>query len=138
MEETAAEPRLTTLHFAESFTDTSVKLFEVDDTVLEELLADGGSLAIKGNPNEEAVLCTATRTYLLRLAESSNTLLLMPGQLPKAPPAEGPPATITISSSASAYYELVPTAPRASALPELLALCPYRAPRLPADGDMDV
>ena len=84
------------------------------------------------------MLCTATRTYLLRLAESSNTLLLMPGQLPKAPPAEGPPASITISTSASAYYELVPTAPRASSLPELLALCPYRAPRLPADGDMDV
>ena len=78
-----------------------------------------GSLAIKGNPNEEAVLCTTSRTYLLRLAESSNTLLLMPGQLPKAPPAEGPPADIAISSSASAYFELVPTAPRASALPEL-------------------
>ena len=84
------------------------------------------------------MLCTATRTYLLRLAESSNTLLLTPGQLPKAPPTEGPPATVTISTSASAYYELVPTAPRASSLPELLALCPYRAPRLPADGDMDV
>lgn len=104
-----------------------------------------GSLAIKGNPNEEAVLCTATRTYLLRLAESSNTLLLMPGQLPKAPPAEGPPATVTISSSASAYYELVPTAPRASALPELLALCPYptaaeasTAAGGDSSGDMDV
>ena len=103
-----------------------------------------GSLAIKGNPNEEAVLCTATRTYLLRLAESSNTLLLMPGQLPKAPPAEGPPASITISTSASAYYELVPTAPRASALPELLALCPYPTAAEAAaaggdsSGDMDV
>ena len=34
------------------------------------------------------MLCTASRTHLLRLAESSNTLLLMPGELPKAPPAE--------------------------------------------------
>ena len=51
MEETAAEPRLTTLHFAESFTDTSVKLFEVDDTVLEELLADGGRrLSLAASP----------------------------------------------------------------------------------------
>ena len=91
------------------------------------------------------MLCTATRTYLLRLAESSNTLLLMPGQLPKAPPAEGPPASITVSTSASAYYELVPTAPRASALPELLALCPYptaaeasTAAGGDSSGDMDV
>ena len=84
------------------------------------------------------MLCTATRTYLLRLAESSNTLLLTPGELPKKPPTEGPPATITISTSASAYYELVPTAPRASALPALLALCPYRDSPGEGAGDMDV
>lgn len=136
----ASEPGVTSLQFADSFSDNPVKLFEMDDKVLEELLADGGSLAIKGNPNEEAVLCTASRTYLLRLAESSNTLLLAPGQLPKAPPAEGPPADITISSSASAYFELVPTAPRASTLPELLALCPYptAAEAGEASGDMDM
>ena len=150
----------TALQFAEAFTDTSVRLFEMDDKVLDELLADGGrcvlqptqqtllrhlthaslaphgSLAIKGDPKEEAVLCTATRTYLLRLAESSNTLLLTADTLPKAAPADGPPATVTISTSVQSYYELVPTAPRASALPELLAVCPYRDAS--SGGNMEV
>ena len=39
---TAAVVPVTSLLFADSFTDTSVKLFEMDDKVLEELLADGG------------------------------------------------------------------------------------------------
>ena len=140
----AGEPPLTTLHFAESFTDTSVKLFEVDDKILEELLAEGGrcahaaptataqcclshapsahgSLAVKGSAKDEAVLCTATRTFVLRQAESSNMLLLTAGDLPKAAPADGPPSTVTVATSVQAYFELVPAAPRAGALPELLA-----------------
>ena len=43
MAASAAEaPELTSLQFADSFSDTTVKLFEMDDKVLEELLADGG------------------------------------------------------------------------------------------------
>eukprot|EP00964_Phaeocystis_antarctica_P026911 scaffold15146_cov72-Phaeocystis_antarctica.AAC.7 len=38
----APAPELTSLQFADSFSDTTVKLFEMDDKVLEELLADGG------------------------------------------------------------------------------------------------
>ena len=41
----ASEPEITSLQFADSFSDTSVKLFEMDDKVLEELLADGGRRA---------------------------------------------------------------------------------------------
>ena len=38
----APAPELTSLQFADSFSDTTVKLFEMDDKMLEELLADGG------------------------------------------------------------------------------------------------
>ena len=38
----ASEPGITSLQFADSFSDNPVKLFEMDDKVLEELLADGG------------------------------------------------------------------------------------------------
>lgn len=96
-----------------------------------------GSLAVKGNATEEAVLCTASQTYTLRLAESSNTLLLTPGEMPKAAP-KGEPVTFSISASASAYFELLPTAPRTSALPELLAACPYKDSSEAAEGAMDV
>ena len=41
----ASEPEINSLQFADSFSDTSVKLFEMDDKVLEELLADGGRRA---------------------------------------------------------------------------------------------
>ena len=35
-------------------------------------------MSIKGAANDEAVLCTADKTYTLRLAESSNSMLLAP------------------------------------------------------------
>ena len=83
-----------------------------------------GSLAIKGGAKDEAVLCTASRTFTLRLAESSNTLLLSPGEMPKKAPPGGPPATLSVSASAKAYYELVPTAPRTAVVP---CTCAWRS-----------
>ena len=83
------------------------------------------------------MLCTTSQTYTLRLAESSNTLLLTPGEMPKVAP-KGDLVTFSISASASAYFELLPTAPRTSALPELLAACPYKDSSEAAEGAMDV
>ena len=36
------------------------------------------SAVIRGEPGEDAVLCTETMTYELRAADTSNTLLLIP------------------------------------------------------------
>ena len=36
-------------------------------------MKNDGSVKVKGGPNDEAVLCTANKTYTLRLAESSNS-----------------------------------------------------------------
>ena len=41
---------------------------------------------IRGDPNEEAVLCTDEKTYELRVADTSNALLIVPSlTLPKDP-----------------------------------------------------
>lgn len=40
-------------------------------------------LVIRGSPNDEAVLCTADKTFEVRVADTSNTLLIAPSlQLP--------------------------------------------------------
>lgn len=36
------------------------------------------SVVIRGEPHEDAVLCTEDKTYDLRLAETSNSLLVCP------------------------------------------------------------
>lgn len=41
-------------------------------------LHDWYSVVIKGEPDAEAVLCTARRTYALKIVETTNSLLLVP------------------------------------------------------------
>jgi sister chromatid cohesion protein DCC1 len=67
-------------------------------------------LVIKGKPDEEAVLCTNTQTYAVRLAMSSNTLLLVPPPPDKA--REGIEDVLTAVASVSSHYELTKIAPR--------------------------
>ena len=70
------------------FSTSGYKMFELDENVLQALLRDDGSVSIKGGRADEAVLCTEDRTYTLRLAESSNTILLAPDRAPKRARAE--------------------------------------------------
>ena len=65
------------------------RLFEMDEATLQQLLKDDGSLTIKGGRDDDAVLCTADKTYTLRLAESSNSFLLAPEREKKRPREEG-------------------------------------------------
>lgn len=37
-------------------------------------------VSIKGNAEDDAVLCTKNKTYAIKQAETSNTLLLIPGR----------------------------------------------------------
>ena len=68
------------LVFAQHFVQDSYKLLELPASVAEVLLAEGGTVHIKGEDTDEAMLCTATETFLIRMAESSNTQLLLPPQ----------------------------------------------------------
>ena len=72
------------LVFGAGFSSERVLLLEVSEAQLSEILAEG--VVVKGAPEEEAVLCTSSRTFLLKQVETSNSLLLVPGA---AAPREG-------------------------------------------------
>ncbi|CAH2097617.1 unnamed protein product [Euphydryas editha] len=52
----------------------------LDDNLLKEIEA-GNELIFKGDPDENAVLCTSNKTYDIKEAETSNSLLLVPDLL---------------------------------------------------------
>ena len=53
-----------------------IQLFEVDDKMLEEM--KNGDVSIKGTIDDEACLCSSDSTFLVRLAESTNSMLVLP------------------------------------------------------------
>lgn len=71
--ETGASARLS---YGPNFTAERLQLLEVDEELLQEIIASG--VVIKGAPADEAVLCTASKTFVLKQVETSNTLLLIP------------------------------------------------------------
>ena len=128
----AAEPQR--VSFADGFADSSYRLFELDEPVLQQVLKNDGAVSIKGARNDEAVLCTAEKTFLLRLAESSNALLLAPtNRKRKCTEADGGDATegdgVEVQASVSAHFEILPTAPRTGSLVGLLSKRPYLGTR---------
>ena len=130
--------------FDPGYSDKSYKLFELEEDVLQELLhADGRcapadrasacapptfrrigararSVSVKGAAEEEAVLCTSDRTYTLRLAESSNMLLLVPGATLGT---DG--EKLSIAASAQEHFELVRAAPRTDRVRVMVSAAPY-------------
>nr|CAG4643359.1 EOG090X09TV [Ilyocryptus agilis] len=66
------------LHFVPQILDAKqVKILEVSKETLE-YLKNGESLHIKGDESSHAVICSNNKTFELKEAETSNSLLLMP------------------------------------------------------------
>ena len=53
-----------------------VRLIEVDPTLAQKLQV-GQSLVLKGQPDDNVVLCTDDKTYEIKEAETSNSLLIL-------------------------------------------------------------
>ncbi|CDQ94377.1 unnamed protein product [Oncorhynchus mykiss] len=68
------------LTFGESVSSGDYCLMELDDTLCKHIEA-GKSLVIRGDQDERAVLCSEDKTYDLKIADTSNLLLLVPGCL---------------------------------------------------------
>ena len=97
------------------------------------------SVSIKGTRNDEAVLCTLDKTYMLRLAESSNVMLLAPTTEKKRKQREEQeePASeadadagqesekLEVQASVSAHFEIIRCAPKTGGLAALLSARPY-------------
>ena len=96
-------------------------------------------MSIKGTRNDEAVLCTLDKTYMLRLAESSNVMLLAPTTEKKRKQREEQeePASeadadagqesekLEVQASVSAHFEIIRCAPKTGGLAALLSARPY-------------
>ena len=77
------------------------------------------SLKIKGQPGEDAVLCTSSTTYSMRSVVLSNTVLVV-----TSPADNGPSSfseeTVVISDQVKEIIELVPAVPKLHKLTSLL------------------
>eukprot|EP01112_Ceratiomyxa_fruticulosa_P023030 TRINITY_DN8644_c0_g1_i3.p1 TRINITY_DN8644_c0_g1~~TRINITY_DN8644_c0_g1_i3.p1 ORF type:complete len:412 (+),score=86.80 TRINITY_DN8644_c0_g1_i3:232-1467(+) len=102
-------------YVSSSSTTSQYKLLEVPESLLEEIKKDNKTVSIKGNPNDEAVLCTSEHTYSLKLAESSNSMLLIPGKLIQENERQ------YIVGTLSSHFELIEIAPRLKALRDFLS-----------------
>ncbi|CAG9792993.1 unnamed protein product [Diatraea saccharalis] len=60
--------------------NANLRLLQLDDYLLKEI-EEGKELIFKGDGDENVVLCTNTKTYDVKEAETSNSLLLVPGLL---------------------------------------------------------
>ena len=88
---------------------------------------------IKGQPNEDAVLCTETKTYALRSVVLSNSMLVV------TPPTDSMNASerdVVIRDQIHDVLELVPTLPRLQKLGGLLRGREYDEGH--SDEEMDV
>jgi hypothetical protein len=76
----------------------------------QEILVDDGSVTIKGADSDEAVLTTRDKSYIVRLADSSNTMLLVRGPVELSLPAsaaeaeEVPARTLSSARTALRIY----------------------------------
>ncbi|XP_069815939.1 sister chromatid cohesion protein DCC1 isoform X2 [Dendropsophus ebraccatus] len=119
------------LTFSDMFTSGDYSLMELDDTLCKELEA-GGSLVIRGDKADHAVLCSQNKTYDLKIADTSNLLLFIPdGKTPDLLPADQLPLSVTsceVAGFSNHYWELRRCRPKVKKLKKLLLENPYEGP----------
>ncbi|KAK1270638.1 hypothetical protein QJS04_geneDACA006164 [Acorus gramineus] len=79
---------------------------------------------MRGQPDEEAVLCTDSKTYSIKFVGTSNSMLLVPPGDP-VPDEGAPTVAASIVKVAPGNMELVEVAPRLDKLRSLLSERPY-------------
>ncbi|KAM3929146.1 sister chromatid cohesion protein DCC1 [Leptodactylus fuscus] len=129
------------LTFSETFTSGDYSLMELDDALCKEVEA-GGSLVIRGDKMDHAVLCSQNKTYDLKIADTSNLLLFIPdGKTPELLPADQPPLSIIpceIAGFSNHYWELRRRRPKLKKLKKLLLENPYEGPENEKDTSASV
>ncbi|MEQ2181561.1 Sister chromatid cohesion protein DCC1, partial [Goodea atripinnis] len=71
-------PTVQCLSFGDNVSSADYCLMELDETLCKHIEA-GESLVIRGDKEERAVLCSSNKTYDLKIADTSNLLLFVPG-----------------------------------------------------------
>ncbi|XP_064872052.1 sister chromatid cohesion protein DCC1 isoform X2 [Oncorhynchus nerka] len=128
------------LTFGESVSSGDYCLMELDDTLCKHIEA-GKSLVIRGDQDERAVLCSEDKTYDLKIADTSNLLLLVPGcltpdQLTTDNQASSQLVHAQIWGFSNSYWELRKRHPKLKKLKRLLMENPYEGPVISGQEDV--
>uniref|UniRef100_A0A8C6LGJ3 Sister chromatid cohesion protein DCC1 n=1 Tax=Nothobranchius furzeri TaxID=105023 RepID=A0A8C6LGJ3_NOTFU len=121
-------PTIHCLSFGENVSSADYCLMELDDTLCKHIEA-GQSLVIRGDKDERAVLCSCDKTYDLRIANTSNLLLFVPGcKTPDQLPITQDRACVVhaeIWGFCNSYWEPRKQRPKLKKLKKLLMENPY-------------
>ncbi|KAG0727391.1 Sister chromatid cohesion protein DCC1 [Chionoecetes opilio] len=123
-------PETQVLNFSPDFlaVQQAVVLLELDAELLH-VFKEGQRAVLRGDPLESAVLCTTDKTFQVREAVTSNSMLLVPQiEIPSESVGERTLVHREVSSLHHAYLEVVPCKPRLHKLRQLLKECPYQGP----------
>ena len=138
-----------TLRFSGALDDSNVKLFELEPG-MEDALSSGGHFFIKGPTSKKSaglVLCSETKTFSMRKAETSNAVLVVKGvDQPSGKRRKVSGSGVeeqtealriaTVSASVGEFYELTETAPKLDRLREMLQECPFDGTRSSVEGQI--
>ncbi|CAJ1062079.1 sister chromatid cohesion protein DCC1 [Xyrichtys novacula] len=121
------------LTFGENVSSADYCLVELDETLCKHIEA-GQSLVIRGDKEERAVLCSGDKTYDLKIADTSNLLLMVPGcktadQLTNSQDSTHLAHT-QIWGFCNSYWELRKHRPKLKKLKRLLMENTYKGPAL--------
>lgn len=134
LEENELLPVTQILNFASrSEAVENYRLFQLD-TKLLNVLEEGDSLVLRGGKDESAVLCTQNKTFDIKEAETSNSMLLLPGiswaQDSDIDTEDRVLDKRQVLGVFYKYFELYPSKPKLKTLYQLLKEAPYRGPEL--------
>ncbi|XP_035527942.1 sister chromatid cohesion protein DCC1 [Morone saxatilis] len=121
------------LSFGDNVSSADYCLMELDDTLCKHIEA-GQSLVIRGDKDERAVLCSGDKTYDLKIADTSNLLLFVPGcrtpdQLTNSQDSSHVVHT-QIWGFCNSYWELRKHRPKLKKLKKILMENPYEGPAI--------
>ncbi|XP_040193703.1 sister chromatid cohesion protein DCC1 [Rana temporaria] len=129
------------LVFSNTFTSGDYCLMELDDTLCKEI-ESGGSLVIRGDKADQAVLCSQDKTYDLKIADTSNLLLFIPDcKTPDLLPCDQPSLSVSlceIAGFSNHYWELRRCRPKLKKLKKLLLENPYEGPENEQDESQNI
>ncbi|XP_064605372.1 sister chromatid cohesion protein DCC1-like isoform X2 [Liolophura sinensis] len=138
LEKSELKGHVQTLSFSQQLDNESLVLMEMDATVLSSL-SQGDEVVIRGGEEDYAVLCTANRTYDIKEADISNSLLLVPGCVTGKDLAGACDTAdirpLQVCSMLHSYYELRRCKPRLKKLKELLEENYYSGKECEEDED---
>jgi len=119
LDPTDLRPQCQTLTFADDLADQNNVIFLEMDAEEVAKLSDGQAVTFRGLPDDSAMLCTKERTFDIKEAETSNSLLVAPSlRLPEAldDGQERSVTSVKVNGVFRRYLELRPCKPRLARL----------------------